>query len=106
MELKDGNKDDLIMRKIEKLIKNFEHEITRKEKDYLLKFEWKTSNFYGFPKIHKSQCIKEAIRAQNVEYIEQPPPGDLTMRAIVAEPSSPTHRLSNYIDIYNSKTIL
>ena len=51
VELKVGNKDDLIMREIEKLIKNFEHEITREEKDYLLKFEWKTSTFYGMPKI-------------------------------------------------------
>ena len=95
-----------MMRKIEKVIKNFQQEITRKGKDNVLKFEWKTSNFYGFPKIHKSQSIKEAIRAQNVEYIEQPPPGDLTMRPIMAEPLSPTHCLSNYIDIYNSKTIL
>ena len=106
VELKDGNKNDLIMRKIKKLIKNFEHEITRKEKDYFLKFEWKTSNYYGLPKIHKSQCIKESIGAQNAEYIELPPPGDLTMRTIVAEPSSLTHRLSNYIDISNSKTIV
>ena len=106
MELKDGNKDDLIMRKIEKLIKNFEHEITRKEKDYFLKFEWKPSNYYGLPKIHKSQSIKEAIRAHNAEYIELPLLGDLTMRTILAEPSSLTNRLSNYIDIYNSKTIL
>ena len=72
MELKDGNKDDLIMRKIEKLIKNFEQEITRKEKDYLLKFEWKKSNYYGFRKIHKSQSTKEAIRAQNVSNNHHP----------------------------------
>ena len=76
VELKDGNKDDLRMRKIEKLIKNFEHEITRQEKDYLLKFQWKPSNFYGLRKIRKSQSIKEAVSAQNAEYIEQPPPGD------------------------------
>ena len=105
-ELKDGNKDDLIKRKIEKFIKNFEHEIRRKEKDCLLKFQWKTSNFYGLTKIHKSQSIKEAIRKQNAEYIELPLPRGLTMRPIVAEPSSPTHRLSNYTDIYNSKTIV
>ena len=91
------------MRRIEKLIKNFEHEISWKEKYYLLKFEWKTSNFYGLPKINKFQCIKEAIRVENADYIEQPPPGDLTMRPILAKQSSCTHRLSNYIDIYNSK---
>ena len=50
MELKDGNKDDLIMRKIEKLIKNFEHEITRKEEDYVLKFAMENIDLLRIPK--------------------------------------------------------
>ena len=79
-------------------MKTFESETTSKEKDYIQNFTWKTSNFYGLPKIHKSQHITEAIKKQNTEYIQLPPPPDLKMRPIVAGTSSPTHRLSNFID--------
>ena len=59
----------------------------------------KTSNLYGLPKIHKSQIIKDAIAEQNHEYIKLKPSKDLKIRPIAAGPISPTHRLSNFIDL-------
>ena len=86
------NEDDQTMKKIRKLTKSHEGELTRK-------FSSKTSNLYGLPKIHKSLAIKAAIQKQNSSYVRLPPPQDLKFRPIVAGPTSPTHRLSNFIDI-------
>ena len=44
-------------KKIRELIK-LSKDITRHEIDYLLYFEFKSSLFYGLPKIHKSKLIK------------------------------------------------
>ena len=97
--LPQGNQDQTIMNKITKLVKRFENETTKPEKQYITNFSWKTSNFYGLPKIHKSSLISNSIKEQNCEYITLPAPADLKMRPIVAGPVSPTHRLSNYIDL-------
>lgn len=98
-ELPNGNEDANIMKKINKLTKEHKQQLTNDEIDYINNFTYKTSNFYGLPKIHKSAAIKAAIKEQNAEYIKLDPPPDLKMRPIVAGPSSPTHRLSNFIDI-------
>ena len=98
-ELTDVNYDDKIIKKIQKHLKKFDKETTKKENEYLQNFAWKTSNFYGLPKIHKSQAVKEAILQQNSTYIKVQSPPDLKLRPIVAGPSSPTHRLSNFMDI-------
>ena len=73
--------------------------LQEKEFDYLTNFEMRTSNFYGLPKIHKSNSIKTAIEEQNQTYISTGEPTDLKLRPIVAGPACPTHRLSNFIDI-------
>ena len=63
------NIDKQVMRKISKLVDNFKSELTVKEIKYLTKFEYKTSNFYGLPKIHKSYLIKSAMEKQkNANY--------------------------------------
>lgn len=71
----------------------------KKEIDYIQHFTYKTSNFYGLPKIHKSPTIQSAIQEQKSQYVKLPPPDDLKLRPIVAGPKSPTHRLSNCLDI-------
>ena len=69
------------------------------EIDYLLNFEFKLSSFYGLPKIHKSQLIKQKYQEINTEYLELENPADLKFRPIVAGPVCETHHLSNLIDI-------
>lgn len=36
--------------------------LTKNEIDYSTKFEVKSSNFYGLPKIHKSKEIQDAVK--------------------------------------------
>ena len=45
----------------------FSSELTDKEITYLLNFEYKTSNIYGLPKIHKSALIANEIDLQQSE---------------------------------------
>ena len=44
------------------LIENYRHGLTDKEREFICDFEWKTSEFCVFPKIHKSQSIISAIK--------------------------------------------
>ena len=74
-------------------------DITRHEIAYLLEFDFKSSNFYELPKIHKSNLIKRKCIETQSEYLELKDPMDLQFRPIVAGPVCETHRLSNLIDI-------
>lgn len=86
-KLIDTNIDKNIISKITKLCTTHNKILTKKEKDFLINFIPKTSNFYGLPKIHKSREIKAAIETQKSEYISIPNPSDLTFRPIVAGPA-------------------
>ena len=87
--------------KVGNLVRTHAQQLTDKKKKYIKNFAWRTSNFYGLPKIHKSKSIKDAVETQNAEYIHLPPEAvqDLRFRPIVAGPCSPTHRPSNIIDL-------
>lgn len=93
------NRDKDIMKNIFKLVSSFSNELTEKEFKFLTKFDYKTSNFYGLPKVHKSNIIKLAVEQQKSEIITVWRPQDLKLRPIVAGPVCPTHRLSNLIDV-------
>ena len=93
------NEDNGTMNKIKGLVKKHENIFTKKEKAYIINFEYKTSYFYGLPKIHQSKRIKENILEQNSSYVQCGTDVDLKMRPIVAGPVCPTHRLSNLIDV-------
>ena len=94
-----SNADKDTFKKISFCINKHKDVLTEKEKDYLLEFSSKTSNFYGLPKVHKCSFIIDQVKKQNSEYIKLLAPEDLKFRPIVAGPSCPTHRLSNLIDI-------
>ena len=85
--------------KYNKFIKKFKFCLTKKEEQYSTKFEVKQSNFYGLPKVHKSKWTKEACEKSPTTYVEIIDPDDLTLRPIIAGPTSQTHRLSNLLDI-------
>ena len=85
-------------KKIKSLIK-LSGDVTRHEIDYLLNFEFKSSSFYGLPKIHRSNLIQEKCQKTYSTYLELKDPSDLKFRPIVAGPNCETHRLSNLIDL-------
>lgn len=87
------------MNKLSKIIEEYGQELTKKEINYLLSFDVKTSNFYGLPKVHKSHIISNLCKESFSSYVCVSKPEDLKLRPIVAGPSCETHRISNLLDL-------
>ena len=79
--------DNNTMTELKRLTEKFKNELTQQEIKYLTNFSFKTSNFYGLPKIHKSKLIKAAIENQNNECIQLLEPADLKLRPITIGPT-------------------
>ena len=45
------------------------HNLTEEEVNYVCLFDFKTSGFYGLPKIHKSKIIFQEAKVQKKPYI-------------------------------------
>ena len=95
------NKDKNVMKLIKELARNHSHNLTEKEVNYLSHFDFKTSGFYGLPKIHKSKIICQEAKVQKKPFIRDRVlrPADLKFRLIGAGPRCPTSRLNNFVDI-------
>ena len=94
-----NNIDRQTINKIKKTVNKYKNNLTKEESKFLTNFEYRTSLFYGLPKVHKSTLIIQTVKDSNSEYICVPNPSDLKLRPIVAGPSCPTHRLSHLLDI-------
>ena len=86
----DKNLDPTIMKKLKKLSNKHKSIFTVKEFKYLNEADFSTSNFYGLPKIHKSQLITNAIKEQNSEVVSNNEPQDVKVRPIVGGPKCST----------------
>ena len=65
---------------------------------YLTRFVSTTSEFYGWPKIHKSKILEQETNSQNNEVIDCYESEDLKLRPIISCTSCPTRSLSDIID--------
>ena len=90
--------DSNTMAELRGLIEKHKHCLTSKERDFICNFEWKTSEFYVLPKIHKSKSIISAINTQDSVLINLQDPQDLKGRPIVACCSSPIKNLGKLIE--------
>lgn len=90
--------DVKVMSRLKVLIENHKLCLRPKEIQYLTKFDWKTSNLYVLPKIHKCTSITDEIRSTADDVIVLPTPKDLKGRPIVAGCEAPTQRLSSLIE--------
>ena len=95
----DADADYKLMKTLNQFITKYKSELTEGEIKFLSNFEFKTSNLYCLPKIHKSTTIIEKIMTEQSEVISVNDPPDLEMRPIIAGPMCPTHRLSHLLDI-------
>ena len=81
-EKSNANVEKKTMRELKQLIQKNAQGLTDQEIDYLTKFEFSQSNFYGLPKIHKSKTIQDEVRKQKSDYILTRQPDDLKFRPI------------------------
>ena len=95
----DKNIDKEILKKIEDLTDKHYKEVMKKEVKYLTNFNYKTSQLYGLPKVHKSAKINEESHKTRTEYFSVTQPIDIRFRPIIAGPVCVTSRLSNFLDI-------
>ena len=94
----DKNLDPTIMKKFKKLLNKQKSIFTDKDFKYWNETDYNTSNFYGLPKINKSQLITTAIKEQNSEVVSINELQDLMVRPIVGGSKCPTRKLSELID--------
>ena len=72
--------------------------MTEEEIRYLTDFDYRTSNFYGLPKVHQSRpIITETLTAKS-KFIKANQPHDFAFRPIVGGPICPKSHFSNFID--------
>ena len=86
----DKNLDYTIMKKLRKLLNKHKSIFTVKQFKYLNGADFSTSNFYGLPKIHKSQLITNSIKEQNYAVVSINESQDVKVRPIVGGPKCPT----------------
>ena len=94
----DSNADKKVFSELKKLMTKHEKCMTKKEFQFITNYDWKSSNIYVQPKIHKSKIIIEKIKNHNNIYLEMAPPDDLKGRPIIAGPNSPTQHLSKLLE--------
>ncbi len=94
----EENRDKKVSEKISQFAEKYKDHLDKSEYKYLVNHPWRSSNFYGLPKVHKSKQISEAVETSNKSYIHLEHPQDLTFRPIVGGPECPTQRLSNLLD--------
>ena len=92
------NADKKVFLDLKKLMKKHEKCLTKKEYLFITNYEWRSSNLYVQPKIHKNKSIIEKVKACNSIYLKMDPPNDLKGRPIIAGPSSPTQHLSKLLE--------
>ena len=91
------NSDETLIQDLKALIHKHYTCLTEKEREYIKNDEWKTSEFYIMPKIHKCPSIINAISQCTSDVVSVPDPPDLKGRPIVAGVNTPTRRLSELI---------
>ena len=72
--------------------------MTRGELKFLKEFVIRESQFYGLPKVHKSNSIKSTCETTTTPDVTIPDVMDLKLRPIIAGTSCLTNRLSNFLD--------
>ena len=92
------NLDKKVMKNLKGLLEKHKTCLRPQEFSYIYNPEWKSSNIYVTPKVHKNKEIINACKTSNTDYIHMSVPPDLKGRPIIAGPESPTQRLSELLE--------
>ena len=86
----NSDSDIEVLSSLKTLMNRYRVCLTDKEYDYIVNYDWKPSNLYALPKIHKCQEIIESIEHCNSSYLHMETPHSLKGRPVITGPASPT----------------
>ena len=92
------NIDYFVFLKLQNFVDKHKDNLTPAERRAITKFDYKTTNIYGLPKIHKSQIVKEALKSTTCSYLHIADPLDLDFRLIFGGPKNPCSVLADLIN--------
>ena len=98
--------DILCFKRLKTLMQKHRLCLDKKEFDYITNFDWKSSNFYVLPKIHKCPEIVEQVNTCSSSYVRMTMPESLKGRPIIAGPCAPTQHLSELLEKILSPLVL
>lgn len=80
------NVDYFVSLKLKNLMNKYKDILTPAELRAITKFDYKTTNIYGLPKLHKSKIVNSALKNVTSTYLHLPDPLDLDFRLIFGGP--------------------
>ena len=92
------NTDYFTMVKLRSLVRRYSQMLTANEKRAITGFDYRSTNIYGVPKIHKSILIKDAIKNCSGICLNLRRPSDLSLRIIFGGPKNVTTGIANMVD--------
>ena len=103
----DSNSDKRAFSNLRFLTKKHESCLAKDGMKDILNSNWKSSNFYVLPKVHKKskKILEEIIESNNI-CVNMQPPEDLKGRPIAGGPNSPTQRISGFLGKILTPTVL
>ena len=93
------NTDHFTMAKLSSLTRRYSQMLTPNEKRAIVGFDYKSTNIYAVPKLHKSKLIKEAIKNSSGGCVNLKRPSDLSVRVIFGGPKNVTTGIANLVDM-------
>ena len=93
----ERNIDHFINLKLVAFVKKYSF-LTDKEKKAITGFDFRTTNIYGKPKVHKLEEVKEILKNNNSNFLHLPRPKDLSFRIIFGGPKNPCVGLADMLN--------
>ena len=92
------NIDYFVSLKLKAFVNKYKSILTPAERLAITRFDYRTTNIYGLPKLHKSKILKEALRNCTSTYLHLPDPLDLDFRLIFGGPNNPCSVLADLLN--------
>ena len=97
-EMLPRNIDYFVNLKLQRFVNKFSFFLTAPEKNAITNFDYKSTNIYGLPKIHKSNLVINAVKENQGKYLFLKNPEDLDFRIIFGGPKNPCSGLASLTD--------
>ena len=96
-EMLPRNVDYFVNLKLRRFVNKFSF-LSAPEKNAIVNFDYKSTNIYGLPKIHKSELVINAVKQNQGKYLFLKNPEDLDFRIIFGGPKNPCSGLASLTD--------